>query len=547
MADVLIVCVREDEPRAKALAEMFEAAGFSIGGAPGSDGALRSSGAGLVVWSQASIRSRPFLDAAQRVINAEKAVVASLIEPPPPSSIGDSPVFDLSRWDGDPNDPSLDPLFFAVDRMVNSARAGVGATTQAEPRGYEPPAPSYEPPPRAARPPAEPKANFARGASPGDPLGSEAEHWRAIRDSRNPSDFMDYLARYGAEGAFAEVAELRLKQLTQSSGSEARSSAPSQRPLTPPASRPTLPSRPLESTRRLDAPPMRRAEPAPLRRPPTDRGFDRNDLREPRAEGNGSPMRAFILIALLGGAALAGGLYFGGGIPNFASAPEREQVADVGATTPFDEPSDMLDEPVGVPLEDSTAPAPAPDRRAEARREEARREEARREEARREPAPTRPTEAPPAPTTSWAANNGTGGPTSLSPGSSAPATNATPPVPVPLNPSVTAASAPTNRGSTRPAGNVVWSQRPSARRVADLYPDRASREGVGGRVELDCSVRSNQTLACSVSNESPSGLGFGRAALSAAGSYRAQPWLSDGTDSTGARTRVVFQFNAPEQ
>src|SRR5689334_25160057 len=65
MADVLIVCVREDEPQAKALAEMFEAAGFSIGGAPSSDAALRSSGAGVVVWSQASIRSRPFLDAAR--------------------------------------------------------------------------------------------------------------------------------------------------------------------------------------------------------------------------------------------------------------------------------------------------------------------------------------------------------------------------------------------------------------------------------------------------------------------------------------------------
>src|SRR5574338_1134037 len=132
MADVLIVCVREDEPQAKALAEMFEAAGFSIGGAPAGEGALRSSGAGLVVWSQASIRSRPFLDAAQRVINADKAVVASLIEPPPPSSIGNSPVFDLSNWDGDPNDPALDPLFFAVDRMVNSARSAVGATARSE-------------------------------------------------------------------------------------------------------------------------------------------------------------------------------------------------------------------------------------------------------------------------------------------------------------------------------------------------------------------------------------------------------------------------------
>ncbi|HVK80437.1 MAG TPA: hypothetical protein VM915_07470, partial [Verrucomicrobiae bacterium] len=150
MADVLIVCVREDEPQAKALAEMFEAAGFTIGGAPNNDGALRSSGAGIIVWSQASIRSRPFLDAAQRVINAEKAIVASLIEPPPPSSIGASPAFDLSRWNGDPNDPSLDPLFFAVDRMVNAARASVGAGAPAPQQAFEEPPRLAPPVPRPA-------------------------------------------------------------------------------------------------------------------------------------------------------------------------------------------------------------------------------------------------------------------------------------------------------------------------------------------------------------------------------------------------------------
>src|SRR5690606_31886892 len=157
MADVLIVCVREDEPQAKALADMFEAAGFSIGGAPSSDGALRSSGAGVVVWSQASIRSRPFLDAAQRVINADKAVVASLIEPPPPSSIGDAPAFDLSHWSGDPNDPALDPLFFAVDRMVNAARAGVAAAPQRDEAAYEPP-PARAPAPRRPAAPTPPPA-----------------------------------------------------------------------------------------------------------------------------------------------------------------------------------------------------------------------------------------------------------------------------------------------------------------------------------------------------------------------------------------------------
>ena len=459
MSDVLIVCVREDEPQAKALAEMFEAAGFSIGGAPSSDGALRSSGAGLVVWSQASIRSRPFLDAAQRVINAEKAVVASLIEPPPPSSIGDSPVFDLSRWDGDPNDPSLDPLFFAVDRMVNSARAAVGAGAAQEQQRYETPRepPVRKPPPPMAPPPA---TSYSRPAS--DPLGSEAEHWRAIRDSRNPSDFMDYLARYGPEGAFSEVAELRLKQLTSHSSAPATArpavSSPRSAPATP--SRPMLPPR-ADAPRRAEVPPILR-RPEPARRPPPDRGFDRGDLREPpRSEGG--PLRAFVLIALLGGAALIGGLYFGGGMPNFGGAPQEEQIADAGGSTSFDEPASApLDEPAGVPIEDIATPA----RRTEtaARRETA--VEPRREERPRREETPRET-APPPPVTSWSGPNATSGPVSLSPGSTGVTGTAPPPVTLPAP---TVATVERATSSVR-QGSVVWAQRPSARRISELYPE----------------------------------------------------------------------------
>jgi protein TonB len=70
---------------------------------------------------------------------------------------------------------------------------------------------------------------------------------------------------------------------------------------------------------------------------------------------------------------------------------------------------------------------------------------------------------------------------------------------------------------------------------------------MGGRVELNCSVRSNQTLSCNVASESPAGLGFGQAALSVAQSYRASPGLSDGSSSTGAEARIVVQFQAPSQ
>jgi protein TonB len=533
MADVLIVCVREDEPQAKALAEMFEAAGFSIGGAPSSDAALRSSGAGVVVWSQASIRSRPFLDAAQRVINANKAVVASLIEPPPPSSIGDSPAFDLSHWSGDPNDPSLDPLFFAVDRMVNTARASVGAPARQD--DYEAP-PAHRPAPRA-QPPAP--APMRPSATP-DLLGSEAEHWRAIRDSRDPADFMDYLSRYGPQGSFAEVAELRLKQLTAGAGGaqpRTPALAPTSRAAPPRAQRTEPPRR--DPPRRTEAPPPPSRRPDISRRLPPERYYDRADLREPsRGEGGGA-LRAFVLIALLGGAALAGGLYFGGGMGDLSGGAPREPAA-AASTTPLDAPSE-------VPLGDSAeleTPTPMPIERHAAA------------EPRDEPPPTRERErttTAPAATTTVAANNlpPSGGPISLTPGgannvvipnptSSVVAPLQPPPSDIPVSAQTDAAAL---RGTT---GSVTWTQRPTARRISDLYPQRALREGTGGRVQLDCTVLSSLSVACSIASESPAGEGFGRAALSAASAYRANPTLSDGASAVGARTRIAVAFQAPQ-
>jgi hypothetical protein len=526
MADVLIVCVREDEPQAKALAEMFEAAGFTIGGAPNSDGALRSSGAGVIVWSQASIRSRPFLDAAQRVINADKAVVASLIEPPPPSSIGSSPAFDLSRWSGDPNDPSLDPLFFAVDRMVNAARASVGAGAPAPQSQFD------EPPrlaPRAAPPPAPPQ-RLAPQPQQADPLGGEAEHWRAIRDSRDPSVFMDYLARYGATGTFSEVAELRLKQLT-SARAAPQQAPPQQRREPPPPPTPRY----AEAPRRAAA-------------PPPERHYDRDDLRDP-PRNQGGALRAFILVALLGGAALAGGLYFGGGLNNEASPPavERDtQTANAGAPPDAESTFGATDNGTSFSEAQDNRPTPAQRPTAAAPDREQTRERDRERQREREAAASEPV---PAPTTNFASNSG--GPVSLS------ASNPTPPGatsnPATLSPPVTApASTPASNTPppaatpTRPPGTVVFTQRPSPNRIAELYPSAASRRGVGGRVELNCQVRSNLTLACSIASENPPGTGFGAAALSTVSSYRVRPTLSDGASAVGASTRIAVNFQAPQ-
>lgn len=568
MADVLIVCVREDEPQAKALAEMFEAAGFSVGGAPSSDGALRGSGAGLVVWSQASIRSRPFLDAAQRVINANKAVVASLIEPPPPSSIGDSPAFDLSGWTGDPNDPALDPLFFAVDRMVNSARAEVAAPAQEQ--RYEPPPRQAPPPPPYARrsappasepPPAPMPQGFnmrnTRGPSGGDALGSEAEHWRAIRNSRNPADFMDYLARYGADGAFADVAELRLKQLTSSS-SAPEPRAPVRAPPPPPQVRLDPPPQ-----RRPDPPPQRRADPPPRRtevqaprRPTYDRGY--NETRDP-PKGEGGALRAFVLIAILGGLALAGGLYFGGGLNGGANNAQHQQAStDASSQAPPDASSVEPTDGSSVPLSDAvspSAPAAAPltaqqQRQQQQQQQRQQEREQQREQQRTQQRNADNNAATPAPVTSWT-DGSNSGPVSLRPGEQA--SNAQGQVVVPLGPAPaptqTQVASNTPPATTRPAavGAVLWTQRPSSRRIAELYPDRALRSGSGGRVELDCTVRANLSAECSVASESPAGMGFGRAALGAVTAYRARDTLSNGQPSSGAHTRIAIQFQPPSE
>jgi hypothetical protein len=55
-------------------------------------------------------------------------------------------------------------------------------------------------------------------------LRAQVERWRAIRGSREASHFVDYLARYGPDGAFSEAAEQRLEEIEY--GAFARASSP---------------------------------------------------------------------------------------------------------------------------------------------------------------------------------------------------------------------------------------------------------------------------------------------------------------------------------
>src|SRR6185369_3162411 len=111
MADVLFVFVREDAQRAQALAALFAAADHEIGDGPIDNAAIELCGASVVIWSRSAVTSKAFLAAAQRVLDSGKGVVASLGQPPPAWVVGNAPTYDLSQWNGDPEDEALDALF----------------------------------------------------------------------------------------------------------------------------------------------------------------------------------------------------------------------------------------------------------------------------------------------------------------------------------------------------------------------------------------------------------------------------------------------------
>jgi TonB family protein len=80
---------------------------------------------------------------------------------------------------------------------------------------------------------------------------------------------------------------------------------------------------------------------------------------------------------------------------------------------------------------------------------------------------------------------------------------------------------------------------PTAADMAAAYPAKARAEGVGGGVELVCSVKSSGALGdCDVMGESPKGYGFGGAAQKLAKSLRADP------SQRGTEVRVPVSFNA---
>jgi hypothetical protein len=121
MAEIILVCVSNDLPQAEGLAEMFEGAGYVVRDDVFNDVTLARAAAGVLVLSRAAFACERFRDAAQRLLDAEKAVVACL-DPGQGDPLGDATRIDLSGWYGQARDPMLDPLLMAVDRARADGR-----------------------------------------------------------------------------------------------------------------------------------------------------------------------------------------------------------------------------------------------------------------------------------------------------------------------------------------------------------------------------------------------------------------------------------------
>lgn len=91
--------------------------------------------------------------------------------------------------------------------------------------------------------------------------------------------------------------------------------------------------------------------------------------------------------------------------------------------------------------------------------------------------------------------------------------------------------------------NPQWISRPSAAQMARAYPAQAMANDVTGTASLTCSVRANGTLSdCSVTNETPAGQGFGRAATTLSRQFRMSPRTIDGQTVDGARVNFTIRF-----
>ncbi|MGV9009892.1 energy transducer TonB family protein [Brevundimonas sp.] len=91
-----------------------------------------------------------------------------------------------------------------------------------------------------------------------------------------------------------------------------------------------------------------------------------------------------------------------------------------------------------------------------------------------------------------------------------------------------------------------WIRQPTAEQLDRAFPDRAIQRGVSGSASLNCLVEaSGRVNDCRVTNETPGGYGFGRAAQSVSRYFQISPQTVNGS-AQGSRVAMTIRFAAPD-
>ena len=92
-----------------------------------------------------------------------------------------------------------------------------------------------------------------------------------------------------------------------------------------------------------------------------------------------------------------------------------------------------------------------------------------------------------------------------------------------------------------------WRRRPSADFVARVYPLKAKRRGLAGRVVLDCVIGlEGRMKTCSVVSETPAGYGFGEAGLTLSSAFQVTATTRTGKSTEGMSLRLPLSFSLPD-
>ena len=205
MPDIFISYKRQEREKARAIAQMLVKHGYDVWWdvelLPGDkfareiDEVIKSSKAAIVLWSKKAVESDFVRAEANRASSKKILIPARLDDCELPIPYNTSHTLDLSAWEGSKDSPLLEPLVRAVKKKIGQAA-------------------------QAVRTEQDVKKKIERPKRYG-----EIEYWKSIAESgsQNSAEYQAYLTKYGKDGVFYDLANVRIKSLQQQQGDETES------------------------------------------------------------------------------------------------------------------------------------------------------------------------------------------------------------------------------------------------------------------------------------------------------------------------------------